>query len=138
MKHKNKRKYLSPLMFVLFSSFLILSLACRDNQQDMIGQEIRDVIKDTIPPRAIMASATQIDKNTTRVLGAWEFQSSGDWKQYAEWVTRNLTGRYELIATENNSLNFRRSLTGDIYEFANPNYSVNPLHVRVDFIARPN
>ena len=133
-----KRKYLSPPMFVLFSSFLTLNLACRDNQQDIIGQEIRDVIKDTIPPHAIMAGATQIDKNTTRVLGLWEFQSSWDWKQYAEWVTKNLTGRYELIATEENSLNFRRSLTWHIYNLQIQSSSTNPLHVRVDFIARPN
>ena len=125
-------------MFVLFSSFLTLNLACRDNQQDIIRQEIRDVIKETTPPDAIMTDTTQIDKNPNRVVSIWAFQSSGDWKEYAEWVTKNLTGRYKLITTEENVLNFRRSLTGDIFDLQIQNSSINPLHVRVDFIARPN
>jgi hypothetical protein len=53
-------------MFVLFSPFLTLNLACRDNQQDIIGQEIRDVIKETTSPDAIMTDATQFDKNPNR------------------------------------------------------------------------
>jgi len=63
----NKRTYLPLQMFVLFSPFLTLNLACRDNQQDIIGQEIRDVIKETTtPPDAIVTDTTQIDTNPNR------------------------------------------------------------------------
>ena len=133
----NKRTYLPLPMFVLFSSSLTPNLVCRDKQQDIIGQEIRDVIKETTPPDAIMTDTTQIDKNPYRAVSIRAFQSSEDWKEYAECVTKNLTGRYKLIATEEN-VHFRRSLTGDILDLQIRNSSINPLHVHVTFVARPN
>ncbi len=138
MKHMNKTKFSFPPTIVLFSSCLMLNLACHCNHQDSIELEIRNVMMDTIPPHAIITDTLQIDKNTTRVLGRWEFQSSEDWKEYTEWVTKNLAGQYELIARDENSLTFRRSLTGDIYNLQIQNSSINPHHVRVTFDARPN
>jgi hypothetical protein len=132
-----KSKFCFLLFVNLFLIALILDLGCSDKQESAAGKEITELVNSTVPPNAVLIGKAETGGQQESISGFWEFESEWNWKQYSEWVTKNFTGRYELIAAEEGSLTFRRSLTGDTYSFQIQNSSMNRLHVRVHFIARP-
>jgi hypothetical protein len=123
-------------ILVLAITFLLFLLSC--SQNNSIEQEIKNLKNHTMPPNSRLVRTSQILRTDNSLSIFWEFESEWQWKEYIEWVTKNLDGEYSLISANETEAQFQRTVTGDVYNVQIENISTGSfLRIRVKFEAYP-
>jgi hypothetical protein len=85
-----------------------------------------------------LVRTSQILRTDNSLSIFWEFESEWQWKEYIEWVTKNLDGEYSLISANETEAQFQRTVTGDVYNVQIENISTGSfLRIGVRFEAYP-
>ena len=123
-------------ILVLAITFLLFLLSC--SQNNSIEQEIKNLKNHTMPPNSRLVRTSQILRTDNSLSIFWEFESEWQWKEYIEWVTKNLDGEYSLISANETEAQFQRTVTGDVYNVQIENISTGSfLRIGVRFEAYP-
>jgi len=124
--------------FIATSLALLLFGLIACDKRDPLSEEIRTLQNHTIPPGSIMVEKTDLARNGQTAIATWVFETDWDWERYSRSLNENVPTGYKPVASDNTTLQFRRSLPGDVYEIRiESRMLTDRLTVRVQFHASP-
>jgi hypothetical protein len=118
-------------------ALLLLGLIACD-KPDPLLEELRTLQNRSVPPGAMAVEKTNLVRNDQTASATWEFETDWDWEKYSTWLNENVPNGYKRITAEKTSLQFRRSLPGDVYAIGIESRMSDRLRIRIQFSASPD
>jgi len=115
---------------------LVMSVCQSCEQEPSVGYLARhsdDLMNLTVPVDASTVTQNGVQHTQWSDAMYWEFGSKQEPRQYEEWLTNNLRGKFNLVKSSSGSLAFAKNLATDIESIVVcPTPDDGNLHVRVD------